>query len=272
MARGRDAPAPGRHDRAVVHDAARGFESEDAAGAYERGRPEYPRAALDLVVRALGIVPGTPVLDLGAGTGKFARALAGRGARVVALEPAAAMIRAVAGAEGVVPVRGVAEALPVRDAAVGAVTAASAFHWFDGPRALREMHRALRPGGRVALVWNRRDDGVPWVARLSAVVNRREGGAPRYRTGAWRTAFEVEPGLFSPVGEAHFRHAHALPPEGVVDRVASISFIARLPAGERATILGQVRALLASHPDTVGREELELVYTTDVHVYEARRR
>jgi SAM-dependent methyltransferase len=252
----------------TVHDAARGFER--AADAYERGRPEYPSVAIDLLVGALGLSPGARILDLGAGTGKLARALAGRGVRVVALEPADAMIRKVAGAKGVAPVRAVAEELPIRAGAFGAVSAASAFHWFDGPRALREIHHVLRPGGRLALAWNRRDDQVPWIACLSAIVNRSETGAPRYRSGAWRRAFDDAPGLFVQVDEGHFQHEHRLSPDGVVDRVASTSFVARRPPEERDAILAEVRQLLATHPDTAGRAEVALAYGSDVFVYERR--
>lgn len=250
------------------HDAARGFER--AAVAYERGRPEYPPAAVSLLASALGLVPGARVLDLGAGTGKLSRLLAGSGALVLAVDPAEAMIRRAAGIPGVLALRAVAEALPLRAGALDAAAAASAFHWFDGPRALRELHRALRPGGRLALVWNARDDAEPWVARLSELVNRREGTTPRYRTGAWRGAFGAAPGLFRPVDEAHLRHVHALSPEGLLDRVASISFVAAMAEEERREVLAEVRALLATHPDTAGRESLALPYRTDVHVYERR--
>jgi SAM-dependent methyltransferase len=251
-----------------VHDAARGFET--AADAYERGRPEYPAAAVDRLVAALGLSPRAALLDVGAGTGKLARLAASRGIVVTAVEPAEAMLAKLAGAPRVRAVRAVTEALPFRDGSFEAATAASAFHWFDGPRALAELHRVLRPRARLALLWNLRDEGDPWVARLSAIVNRREGGAPRYRKGEWRRAFEEVPGSFAAVEEAHFRHVHALSPEGVLDRVASISFVAAMSAPERAVVLEEVRTLLDTHPDTAGRAELGLGYVTDLLVYERR--
>jgi SAM-dependent methyltransferase len=246
-------------------DPIRGFEA--AAALYERSRPEYPPEAVDLLVRLLTLRAGRTLLDLGAGTGKLSRLAAARGVTVVALEPAAAMIRQ-AGGPGVLAVRGVAEALPLRRHSVDAVCAASAFHWFDGRRALAEAHRVLRHGGRLALLWNRRDDATPWVAALSAIVNRHEGGWPRYRSGEWHAAFDAARDLFRPVEEAHFPHAHALAPEGVVDRVASVSFVAAMPEAERAAVLEEVRALLASHPDTAGKDEVVLGYRTDVYVWE----
>jgi SAM-dependent methyltransferase len=251
----------------TVHDAARGFES--AADAYERGRPEYPVAAVDRLARGLGLGPGARLLELGAGTGKLSRLVAARGAEVVAAEPAAAMLGKLAGATGIRPVRAVAEALPFGAGAFGCAAAASSFHWFDGPRALAELHRVLRPGGRLALLWNRRvEDG--WVGRLSELVNRREGTAPRYRRGDWRRAFEVAPGLFDLAEEARFAHVQVLPPEGVLDRVASISFVAALPEAGRAEVLDEVRALLACHPETAGRREVHLGYTTDLFLYVRR--
>lgn len=252
----------------TLHDAARGFER--AADAYDRGRPEYPPDAVALVVSALRVGPGTRLLDVGAGTGKLSRLVAASGATVLAVDPAEAMLRRLRGAPGVLPLRAVAEALPLRDGSADAAAAACAFHWFDGPRALRELHRVLRPGARLALLWNARDDAEPWVARLSELVNRVEGRAPRYRTGEWRAAFDAAPGLFAPAGEAHLPHVHFLSPEAVIDRVASISFVAAMPEAERAALLDDVRALLAAHPDTAGRAEVPLPYRTDVHVYDRR--
>ena len=249
-----------------VHDAARGFDA--VAESYDRARPDYPAEAVDLLVRLLRLHPGRTLLDVGAGTGRFSRLAAARGARVVAVEPSAAMVRRAAARGGVFAVRALAEALPLRAQAADVACAASAFHWFDGRRALAEIHRVLRRGGRLGLVWNQRDDDVPWVARLSGLVNRHEGAAPRYRRGEWRAAFDGARDLFRPVEEAHFRHVHLLPPEGVVERIGSVSFIAVMKASERGAVLEEVRALLASHPDTAGKVELALAYRTDVFVWD----
>jgi SAM-dependent methyltransferase len=248
--------------------AAQGFEA--AADVYARARPGYPAASIDAVVAGLGLARGDPLLDLGAGTGKLAAAVAGRGVRVLAAEPVSAMRARLAALPGVTPIGAAAEALPFRDGALGAIAAATAFHWFDGPRALRELHRVLRAGGRLALVWNVRDESVDWIARLTDLVNRVEGDSPRYRTGRWRDAFDAAPGLFTLEAEHHLRNVHVLPPEGVVDRVASISFVAALAPGARAALLDEVRGLLAAYPDTAGRTAIDLVYRTDVFVYARR--
>jgi SAM-dependent methyltransferase len=122
-----------------------------AAEEYERGRPGWPGEVLD----PLPVADDSTVLDLGAGTGKLTRVLAGRYRRVLALEPLdelrAILAERVPSAD---PLPGVAEAIPLGDAEVDAVFAAQSFHWFANEVALAEIARMLRAGGVFARLWN----------------------------------------------------------------------------------------------------------------------
>jgi SAM-dependent methyltransferase len=242
----------------VHHAAADGFAKK--ADAYVRGRPEYP-AEIDVWLRGvLGLGAGKRGLDLGAGTGKFTVRLLATGAAATAVEPVAEM-RARFGET--VPggdVRdGTAEAIPLPDAAFDAVVCAQAFHWFATPSALAEIHRVLKPGGRLGLVWNVRDESVDWVAALSEIMRPFEGDAPRYASGAWRRVFPASG--FGPLIERRFPFVHVGPPERViVDRVMSVSFIAALPPAGQAEVEGAVRRLIAGHPALRGRAEIGFPY------------
>jgi SAM-dependent methyltransferase len=247
----------------VIHEAAaRGF--AQAADAYERGRPGYPLEAVEHLCDALGIGPGRVILDLAAGTGKLTRLLAATGAELVAVEPVEQMRETLARAlPEITALAGTAEGLLLAADSVDAVVVGSAFHWFHGDAALAEIHRVLRPGERLGLLWNVRDESVPWVAELTAIMEPYRGSAPRYRSGAWKEAFR-RTAAFSPLRFAEFRHVHRLEPEAVVARVASVSFVAALPEHDRADVLARVRTLLARDPTTRGRDVVELPYRTDV--------
>ena len=73
---------------------------------------------------------------------------------MIAIEPVAEMRAAIGPAARALD--GTAEAIPLPDDSADAVTVGQAFHWFDGPVALAEIERVLRPGGALALVWDRR--------------------------------------------------------------------------------------------------------------------
>lgn len=218
------------------------------ADTYARGRPGYPPALLAWLRSDVGIGPGGTVVDLGAGTGKFTPLLLATGAAVIAVEPVAQMLaRLTADAPGATAVQGTATAIPLPDASVDAVVCAQAFHWFATRAALDEIARVLKPGGRLALVWNVRDARVPWVAAMDAITNAHEGDVPRVHTGAWRQAFPHP--AFGGLHEAQFAHAHRGAAEDVVvKRVLSTSFISALPDDERQRVDAQLRALVADTP------------------------
>jgi len=230
---------------AGVHDAAaRGFSR--SADAYDRARPDYPAAALAWLAERLGLGPGRTVVDLAAGTGKLTRPLAATGAEVVAIEPVAEM-RARIGDAAARSLEGTAEAIPLPDASADAVTVAQAFHWFDGPAALAEIHRVLRPAGALALVWNRRPLEDPVHAAIERIIGPYRGDAPAHRSGAWRAAFDATT-LFGPLKERTFGHSRPHDADALADRVGSTSFVAALDAGPRADVIAAVRDLAAEGP------------------------
>ncbi len=239
-----------------------------SADAYDRGRPSYPLEAVAWLARTLRIHSGSTVVELGAGTGKFTSQLVPLRARVVAVEPVEAMrARLAAAVPTAAPVAGTAEALPLGDASVDAAVAAQAVHWFDHDTALAELARVLRPGGRLGLAWNVRDRSIDWSRRLTEIFDRVAGDAPRHATAPWRAAFD-RTDRFAPVDEASFPNPMTVTPDQLLDRVASISFVAAADPPARETVLDEVRELLATHPDLVGRERILFPYRTDVYAWE----
>lgn len=257
---GRDHGARDRGAR-IRATAQQGFTA--GAGAYERGRPSYPADAVAHVVGQLRLGPGGRLLDLAAGTGKLTRLLQATGADVVAVEPVDAMRVTLADVCPGADVRdGTAESIPLEDGAVDAVTVGQAFHWFDAPAALAEIARVLRPGGGLALLWNSRDDSVPWVAELSRVIRWNAGQIPTYDAGdeRWQDVIAAS-GRFGPVEFRRFRYDQELDAETLVDRVASVSYIATMPPDERATVLDGVRTLVAGFPPRFVLPHQTFVYT-----------
>ena len=226
-----------------IHDAAqRGYTS--ASDSYQRGRPEYPEALAGWLDAALGAREGARVVDLGAGTGKFTKLLARTGASITAVEPVDAMRARLA--ESLPDVRalgGTAEAIPLEDGAADVVVCAQAFHWFANVQALREMHRVLRPGGRLGLVWNVRDESRDWVAAITEIITPYEGDAPRFYKGTWKQPFEGQ-SLFGPLQRTVLPHSHVGTfDQVVIDRILSVSFIASLPETEQHVVAQRLRAL-----------------------------
>jgi MOSC domain-containing protein YiiM/SAM-dependent methyltransferase len=256
----------------TIHPAAaRGFEG--ATDAYERGRPDYPADAVRAIVDQLDLRPGRTLLELGAGTGKLTRLLVPTGAHIVAVEPVAGMrakLASVIGDAGSVEiVDGTAEAIPLPAASVDAVVVAQAFHWFDAIRALSEIHRVLRPGGRLLLAWNRRDESVPWVRGLGELIRTLAAGEPQVWDAAWRASLD-RCALFGAWDRADFRHVQRLTRDGVLDRVASVSYVAAAEPAARAELLANVEAMLRDDPGIADLDVIDLPYDTEVLSAERR--
>jgi len=246
---------------AEIHQAAaEGYTAK--AEAYIRGRPEYPAEVQDWLRDDLALKAGKTVLDLGAGTGKFLPHLSATGALVIAVEPVPAMrAQLIERNPGIEAKPGTAEQIPLPDGAVDAIVCAQAFHWFANSAALAEIHRVLKLGGALGLIWNVRDESVAWVAALTRIMAPYEAGTPRYHTKEWRRLFPAEG--FGPLRERHFPYAHTGPAEQVIlDRILSVSFIAALPPAGQNGVAAQIQALIAATPELAGNGEVVFPYDT----------
>jgi SAM-dependent methyltransferase len=236
----------------VHRSAATGFAR--GAEVYERARPEYPPEAIAHLARELDLGPRRTVIDLAAGTGKLTRPLSALGCEVIAVEPVDEMRAAIG--PGIRALSGTAEAIPLPDASADAVTVGQAFHWFDGPVALAEIERVLRPGGTLALIWNRRPvESSSLHAAISELIAPYRRDTPAHASDAWRVAFADRELI-----EWTRPFTQRLDADGVADRVASTSFIANLDETERDELLHRVRALVGDGP-------VDLPYVCEVHLW-----
>lgn len=244
----------------AVHAHARSF--GPAAELYEQGRPDFPAASLAFLTRSLDLQPGRRVLDLAAGTGKLTRALVRTGADVVAVEPVAGMRAVFASLLPQVPILdGTAEAIPLPDDDVDAVTVAQAFHWFDPEPALAEMNRVLRSGGRVALMWNSRDETSPVEQAATAVIERHRDGTPSHRTMDLANILATSP--FEPVDRHHLAWTMQVNEPAFLARFLSVSFVAALDQPIRDQVAEELRDVFVAHAvDGLVRH----AYTCQAHI------
>jgi ubiquinone/menaquinone biosynthesis C-methylase UbiE len=246
----------------LQHPDSRSFEL--VADLYERARPQYPPEAVAWIAERLALHAGRTVLDLGAGTGKLTRALLATGAHVIAVEPGEAMLaelmRAVPEADAL---HGAAEAIPLPDESVDAVTIGQAFHWFRHDEALPELHRVLRPGGGIALLWNSRDQDSPLQREVSELI---EPLVPAGHVGVVPGSSRFLSGseLFGTLEERRFSFVQELDADALAGRILSISFVAAAPAGKRAELEQKLRNVVAANGGSAA-----FPYVTDVYVSRA---
>ena len=227
-------------------------------GEYLTGRPDYPEALLEDLPRAALVV------DLGAGTGKFTRLVSRTGARVVAVEPQSAMAAHIAREANVQVVVATAEQIPLAGGCVDLVCCATAFHWFDYAKATAEVARILKPGAHLALIWNVRDDRVPWVAAVGALLDARGKEAHRFRKGRWRAI--LDDCRFAYLGARDHPFSHRMRVDGIVDRVLSTSFIADLGEEERESVRKEVFAIIGAHPELRQAREIRFPYVAKLYL------
>ena len=240
------------------------------AAEYERYRPGYPPALFDLIAERLALPAEAAVVDLGAGTGKVARAAAARGWRVTAVDPGSRMLevlRTQALAEGldVTVVEAPAEQTGLPAAAFDAALAGEAYHWFDAPVALREMGRMVRPGGGIAFFWNVGDEGTPLVASERALVAeygidgsdvRKPGPRPETRD-AIRAA-----GAFAEPEFVQVRHTVPMTGAEYIGLARTKSHLRTAPQDLQDRYVRAFETMLTSH-GIAASDRIEVAYVVD---------
>lgn len=209
---------------------------------YDRLRPRPADGAVDWLVPAGAQV----AVDVAAGTGLLTRALAERVPEVIAIEPDDRM-RAVLSdrTPGVRALAGYGESIPLPDESADAVFVSSAWHWMDEPRAIPEIARVLRPGGRFGLLWTSRDREVDWVRDLDLLrtsetqESRAEAAAQRHRH---RTINLPDDGSFRAVATASFGYDREMTVDELVASLGTYSAIITATEAERRAGLGRARA------------------------------
>jgi SAM-dependent methyltransferase len=241
-------PAAGRAERASSF--------ARVAGEYERGRPGYPREAIEWLLGADPLV----VLDLGAGTGKLTGALLDAGHRVIAVEPLREMREILTSnlpAARALP--GTAENLPLANASVDAVAVGAAFHWFDHHAAQAEITRVLRPPGVLGLLGNAFVPSLAWVAHVREIL-----GPPAIeQRGHWPSVDELGP-RFAEVQDREFSHQQRVDRASLRDLASSRSNLAIMPAAQRESVLASLDQLWKQEPELNGHSEALLPWQTRV--------
>ena len=238
----------------------------DRAEDYWRYRPDYPAAAIDAILRGLGDPRRLTAADIGAGTGISARLLAGRGARVIAVEPNAEMRAAAEPHPRVEWLAASAEATGLEPASLDLLLAAQAFHWFRAREALLEFHRVLGPKGRLALMWNTRDRRDPLTRGYIEAICAVNGEDPAERLPLDPATIH-EDGWFSPARAVTFDHGHALDRDGLVGRAMSDSSVPRRGAAFEEIRL-RLEALFDRERGADGRVVMR--YVTRLYLAERR--
>lgn len=219
----------------------------EVAEVYERGRPEYPLAVAGALAAELRLPAGAPVLDLAAGTGKLTRALCDVGLEVVAVEPQEELREMLTALlPDVRAIDGVAEAIPLPDASVAAVTVGEAFHWFDHALALAELGRVLRPGGGLAVLTMLPDwGGASWAHEVGTLIAQARPAHPQFDGPSWRESVRAA-GSWSEPWELRITFTRPMLAEECVAYIASISWIAALPEEQRLQTLARATEILES--------------------------
>lgn len=187
------------------------------------------------------------ILDLGSGTGAFAQSLVDEGHEVFCIDRDLAAVAAATERLGTrLHVVGQVESLPYLSCHFDVVTASQNLHKFAPGLALSEVARVLRPGGHLAVAYNTRDDTVPWVRRLTALLQRHDPQAMRGDYGIESLGDVTDSPYFGDLVRRDFRNWVPITRKGLVAMVERRPATASLDQGTRQALLDEVAGLYDS--------------------------
>ncbi|KAJ8483272.1 hypothetical protein ONZ51_g4819 [Trametes cubensis] len=240
---------------------------------YDRARPSYQANAIAHLRQSVRASPPLNVVELGAGTGIFTRALLAHPDWAESIKE----LRAVEPSEGMrdvftktvsdprVSVReGTFDTTGIEDGWADLVVIAQAFHWCpDYDKAVSEFARILKPEGIVAFIWNLEDrNRAAWVAQLRDRIERHESGTPQFRLGLWRATFSTPSYLanFEPQEENVWDYVLHGTRDIVVNRACSKSYIAVLNPEEKQKVIEDIDAILQRKEGLVWIDEAQGIF------------
>lgn len=240
----------------------------DCATAYAKYRPSYPEEVIAIILEGLGNPTQLVAADIGAGTGISSRLLAQNGIRVIAIEPNLKMSGVATPHHLVEFHNGTAENTNLSDACVDLVTCFQAFHWFNPEPTLQELQRILKPSGRLAVVWNNRDQDdelTQSYTQLVRIASNQHPAESRLESISPLLASD----LFTQVHCHTFNYRQGLNLEGLIGRTQSVSYIPQTGVAHQQLITG-LTELYNSQQDKKGL--VYLTYRTSVYLAKAKPR
>ena len=236
---------------------------------YVQSRPDYPAALIAHLVKCCGLQSEQLVADIGSGTGLLTQEFLKRGNRVYGVEPNANM-RAAAevllqGYTNFESIVGQAEATTLPEKSVDWIVAGQAFHWFDQPATHGEFARILKPGGRVALIWNSRLMSDPFHQAYEQFLLSH---APDYAVISRRRPTAVElAGFFAPapMETTMFDHHQVFDFEGLKGRLLSCSYAPKEDTAGYREMIEALRSLFNQY-----QHQGQLIFRYTTYLYYAQ--
>ena len=244
-------------DESPAPDPYLGRRFDVTAGDYHRLRPRYPAQVIDTLCDRAGLVPGSQILDVGAGTGIATLPLAERGCSVIALEPgpdmAAIARRTLHDWPNATVIESTFEgwSLPADAPRFDLMLAATAFHWLDPRTRLDRAAELLRPGGMLAILGYQHcagGDDAFFAKAQGCYLRFMPGTSPDERLPAWderpdTSEIDAHP-AFALDGVWQWRETFTSSREEYLTLLGTYSGHIALDSGRRAGLLECIGALI----------------------------